>query len=62
MSNTDINKTEIIDCIGIDLGTTNTVVSYFDEAGGVTELKINNSSTIPSASKTFLLSTCRPHT
>lgn len=49
MTNTDINKTEIIDCIGIDLGTTNTVVSYFDEAGSVTELKINNSSTIPSA-------------
>ena len=49
MNISNISKNEIIDSIGIDLGTTNTVVSFFTSEGNISELKVNNASAIPSA-------------
>lgn len=50
MSSNDnaLMKKEVIKNIGIDLGTTNTVVSYIDEESNICNLKIGTSETIPS--------------
>ena len=41
-------KEEVIENIGIDLGTTNTVVSFVNDHGEVENLKISSKTTIPS--------------
>lgn len=46
--NSTLAKKEITKNIGIDLGTTNTVVSYFDKENNICNLKIGASETIPS--------------
>ena len=43
-----ISKKSVIKNIGIDLGTTNTVVSYYDDNDNLCNLKIGNNDTIPS--------------
>lgn len=45
----EIDREEVIGCVGIDLGTTNTVVSYINSDNELINLRIGSQTTIPSA-------------